>query len=239
MAHLTTAGVDVREHQILGTRSFEAVIGESVPDAVLPLVVQIHGRGGQAMTPKGDFLSVQYPYRLLIPQALTPHAHGWTWLPHSVTSGRYRELAHALAQESERLARVIEAFLAMRPTLGRPIVTGFSQGAMLTLSLALNHARLVHTALPIASWLPLSMVPLEFRESAYRPQIRAMHGTHDRITRVGAMIVLVERLRELGIEVDLRLFEGVGHEMTKELWVAHNRDIEEALRSVRKATLSL
>ena len=45
-----------------------------------------------------------------------------------------------------------------RPTEGRALVAGFSQGGMLTFGLALHHPDLFDGAYPIAGWFPLHLV---------------------------------------------------------------------------------
>ncbi len=225
------SGVQYREHHIEGLRVLEVVVGDVDFEARLPLLMQIHGRGDRARLPEGPH-DPGKPMRLLIPEAPRPAAFGFTWSPVSVTANRPAVLGAALVRESARLARVLAHVESMREVSGRPIVTGFSQGAMLTYTLAVRHPDAVGAALPISGWIPPHIVPRGRPAPGSRVPILALHGTGDPVVKVGPTRVAVRRLRHLGYDVHLEEFPGVPHEVTPEMRRRHRELLRRVLRQM-------
>lgn len=210
-------GVQARLGLVDGIHFLEVVLGEATLDDPLPIVFVLHGRGSSAQLPGGPFLGLSRPVRVIVPQAPERLGRGWQWLPVSVGSGLVDRLASSLFQVASRLARVIRTIVAERPTKGKPIVTGFSQGGMIAYALALHHDDVVGYAFALSTWLPPPLEPLYRREDLRYPPIRAMHGENDSVIPVEPTRALVQRLRERGFDVELRTFSGVGHEMSAEM----------------------
>lgn len=225
-------GLRARHDVFEGIHYLEAVIGDAAFEDPLPTVFVFHGRGGQAQLPGGPFLGLSRPVRVIIPQAPDRLGKGWEWVPVSVGSGLVDRLSSSLFEVSGRVARMMRAVIAERPTVGRPIVSGFSQGGLLTYALALHHDDVVGYALPLSTWLPPPLEPLYKREDLRFPPMRSMHGVEDRIIPIGPTRALVERLTGRGFEVELVEFEGVGHEMSEEMNALYQVWLERALCTV-------
>ncbi|MAT29490.1 MAG: hypothetical protein CMN29_31910 [Sandaracinus sp.] len=213
------------EHE--GLVYLEAVLGDASFDDPLPLVVLLHGRGGSADLPGGPFLDLSHPVRVIAPQAPDPLGDGWQWLPVRVGSGLVDRLSATLFDTASRLARFLRSLDL--PMDGRPIVTGFSQGGLLTLSLALHHDDVVGAALPLAAWLPPPLEPTYRRDDLYFPRIRSLHGTADTIIPPEPTVELFARLQDLGFDVDLATFEGVEHRMSPEMDALFHEWLDEAV----------
>lgn len=210
-------GVLVRRGQHEDIHFIEVVLGAASFDDPLPLVIVLHGRGGNAQLPGGPFLGLKHPVRVIVPQAPERLGTGWEWLPVSVGSGLVDRLASSLFHTSSRIAAMIRTLAIERPTIGRAIVTGFSQGGLLSYSLALHHDDVVSHAFPLSTWLPPPLEPLYKRADLRYPPIRTMHGAADPVIPIGPTRALVERLRARGFDVELHEFEGIGHEMSAEM----------------------
>lgn len=208
------AGVQVRRGRHEDIHYIEVVLGQATFDDALPLVVVLHGRGGSAQLPGGPFLGLSHAVRVIVPQAPDRLGGGWEWLPVSVGSGLVDRLSASLFQVSSRIARMIRAITSERPTIGRPIVTGFSQGGLVTYALALHHDDVVGHAFPLSTWLPPPLEPLYRRDDLRYPPIRSMHGGADPVIPIAPTHELVDRLRARGFDIELHEFEGVGHEMS-------------------------
>jgi len=212
-------GVVVRQGHALGIDYLEVVPeGFEEADAALPMLVFFHGRGDRPRTPQGRFMGLEEPVRLIIPRAPAVHGDGFTWLPVSASRGESPALVDGIRDTSARLANVVEALMDKHPTLGSPIVMGFSQGGMLTFALAVHHPEVVGAAFPLAGWLPPSLMPEHRRAHARYPAIRALHGEDDPILPVERTEVSAADLTDIGFEVELVTFEDVPHRMNRDMW---------------------
>ena len=225
-------GVEVRRGLHDGIHFIEVVLGGASFDDELPIAFVFHGRGGTAQLPGGPFLALSRPVRVIVPQAPDRLGQGWMWIPVSVGSGLVDRLSSSLFQVSSRVARFIRMVASERATIGRPIITGFSQGGLLVYALALHHDDVVGHAFPLSTWLPPPLEPLYKREDLRYPPIRSMHGGADRIIPVGPTRVLVDRLRDRGFDVEFEEFPGVGHEMSDEMNELFHRWLERAVCDV-------
>ena len=217
-------GIQARSFVFDGLWVAEVVLGEAEPDAALPLVVMLHGRGDQPRIPGGPFARVPTPLRVLVPRGPLTLGAGYAWARYSVTQGHHDEIAADLVAIAERLARLIDHITRTRPTAGSPIVTGFSQGAMVAWTLAVRFPDRIGLAIPIAGWVPPAARPQPLRTAP----TRAMHGGADPIVRIEPTREWVALLREAGNDVDWLEFEGVGHTITPEMNDQFEEWLEEA-----------
>ncbi|MCA9615240.1 MAG: hypothetical protein KC586_20935, partial [Myxococcales bacterium] len=164
-------------------------------------------------------------------RAPKPLGNGFTWLPLSVTENRADVMADTLRRRADQLAQVLIHFRNVRVSRGKPIVTGFSQGAMLTYTLAILHPELLDSALPIAGWLPPSLIPSEV-PAIRRVPIRSIHGDADPVVRIGPTRELIAHLRGLGFEIEWVEERGTQHVVSETMNVIFERWLEEALARV-------
>jgi phospholipase/carboxylesterase len=179
------------------------------------MVIMIHGLGDK---PRFDWFNgadaITTPMRLIMPQAPTPHYGGFAWFPFRVGDNDPDALARGIASAADELARSIELLRARRPTLGQPIVTGFSQGGMLSYALALRHPELFELSHPISGMLPEPLWPKDKPAATRFPPIVAMHGDADDVVPIEPARQLRAHLGRLGYAISLREFAGVRHQMT-------------------------
>jgi phospholipase/carboxylesterase len=116
----------------------------------------------------------------------------------------------------------------------RPVLTGFSQGGILTFAVAASRPELVTAAVPIAGWLPPALVPGALPPGAAAVPIRAFHGGADDRLPAGPTRELVERLRSLGFDAELRVYPGVPHAISAEMRRDYFRFLSEALSARRR-----
>jgi len=222
-------GFQVRQERRDGLYLLEAVIGDADFDDPLPMVVVLHGRGDRAHVPGGPFTSLTHPVRVVVPQAPDALGDGWQWLPVRVGDGLVDRLSSTLFETADRLARFIQGMLDDRRTEGRAIVTGFSQGGLLTLTLAVHHDDVVGHAIPLAAWLPPPLEPSYRRRDRRYAEIRSMHGTVDPIVPIDPTTALFGRLSELGFAVELVQVPGVEHTMNADMNRLFHEWLEEAV----------
>lgn len=183
--------------------------GGATPDETLPMVVAIHGLGDR---PERFALLRGYPgqLRVIVPRALDPHGRGFSWFPIRARNPDRERVARGLRAATDKVATMIEAVTKRYPTRGKPIVTGFSQGGMLSFALAVTHPELVAAALPVAGVLPEPMWP-SAKAPDDPPPIVALHGDADPLLAIDATRQTVAALREAGFEATLTEYPGVPH----------------------------
>ncbi len=179
----------------------------------LPMIVAIHGLGD---SPAGFFgLLAAYPgrARVILPAGPYPAgAGGRSWFEVRARRGRGIWLSEPeLIESTDRIAALVREQLARHPTRGKPIVTGFSQGGILTFSLAARHPDLFCLAVPMGGLLPESMRPEAGPSGRSLPRIRALHGAADPLVPAPQARATVAHLQAIGIDASLEEFPGVGH----------------------------
>ena len=196
----------------------ESIVGDvDSIDAELPLVVLLHGRGGRPSIPYAG-MAGDPPVRVFSPRAPDPLGkNGFTWFATWSTSGQTELLARSIVGRADELAPAIQAYSKLRPTRGKPIVAGFSQGGILTYALVTRYPHLFAAAFPVAGWVPESNLPKRPDKGSKYPLIHAMHGTTDVTVPFSDGRATVEALGRLGIKVEFTEVPGVAHEVTPEM----------------------
>jgi phospholipase/carboxylesterase len=206
--------LQVRFGEAEGLKYLEVVVGPVPADARLPMILGLHGLGDQPRVPTHARIGEGLPYRFIMPWAPERSGHsGFTWLPVRVRDNKVDVLSASLADKAAVLARFLRTLRRERPTVGRPIVTGGSQGGLLAYALAVHHPDIVGAALPVMGWLPPPLVPESVDVPQAYPVIRSVHGTADNNVPIGPTRAAVARLTALGLDVELVEYEGVGHYM--------------------------
>lgn len=215
-----------------GLRYLEIIRGGGKPHEKLPLLIVIHGLGDKPDPGWLGAIDVEpgVKVRMILPQAPTPYGGGFSWFPYRSSTPDQAALTRGITAAAERLARTISVLQTARPTRGRAaVVTGFSQGGMLSYALALTHPELIAFAAPISGMLPEPMWPDKAQAGAHAPRLHALHGKADNVVRCAADEELVERLRAHAYAAELTCFEGVGHAITPEMSALVRAQISAAL----------
>lgn len=212
-----TSNLHAEEGRIAGFDYIEVIVGETHgASEPLPLVVLLHGRGGRPTIPPGPY-GTKAPMRLFIPRGPDKLNGGYNWLATWTNAGKEELLARSLAGRADELAVAIKVFSELRPTLGKPIVVGFSQGGILAFGLAIRHPSIFSAVFPLAGWLPEALIPAETDESIVYPYIHALHGGADKTVPTDSGRNTVNLLRLFGVRIEYDEFPGVGHRVSPEM----------------------
>lgn len=202
------------------------------PDAQLPMLIAIHGLGDRPENFKHVIADLPYTARLILPRGLDPVEDGYSWFPIRARSTDVAGLARGISGAADRLARLIAELQTSRPTTGRPVVTGFSQGGMLSFALAVYHPGLLAAAVPVGGWLPPPLWPSALPARRPLPKIVALHGEADPAVKFAPTREAVEHLEKLGWPAALKAYPEVGHaippNMRRELYLQLQRALEAA-----------
>jgi phospholipase/carboxylesterase len=211
------------------------VSGDSGSDG--PVVVLLHGfgAGGDDLVALGDYLEVPVGTRFVFPAAplelggLYGDARAW-WMIDLASLGagpvdRSDEVPPGLATARDQLIGVLDA---VRTELGvaddRVILGGFSQGAMLSLDVAL-HTERAFAGLALLSGTSLAAAEWQPRMAARRglPVLQS-HGDQDQLLSFAAAERLRDRMIAAGLEVEWHRFRG-GHDIPPDVLTALGRFI--------------
>lgn len=205
---------------------------DAAPDAELPMIVVLHGRGARPEPPTRPYLDLDLPVRVILPRAPLRSGDGYAWMPVSAHRGESPALRSALDARAHELAAAMATWRARHPTRGRPIVTGFSQGGILAATLALTHPDAIERAFPVAGWVPPSFEPARLDPLARQAPIHALHGARDDVLGAARTRSGLARLRAMGLPVVYEEIEDAGHEM-------HPRMTERLREEIRRALTEL
>src|SRR5262249_47724712 len=128
------------------------------------------------------FMRFPLKARVIIPYGLQrAERHGWEWFPVRISRPEnQREYAASIPVNEGTVSNAIAAIARVRPTVGKPIVSGFSQGGGMSFAIALRHPELIAFACPYAGEVPASV----FRgvtPPAARPEVHAIQGEADTV----------------------------------------------------------
>ena len=195
----------------------ERVVGAEDDASPLPMIVMAHGLGDRPESMLSVLAEFPGPARIIAPRAPDAWHEGWSWFPTRV-SGDEEVLAGQIAAVSDRFVKDLEGVVATRPTTGKPILTGFSQGGMLSLAVAVRHPEAIAAAVPVAGWLPEPLWPAAVPPGA--PPIHALHGLDEEVLPFARTAAGVDAVRKVGWTADMQAFPGVGHRIPPQVRAA-------------------
>jgi phospholipase/carboxylesterase len=174
-------------------------------EETLPLVVAIHGLGD---TPE-NFVELLDDFdvkaRVIAPRAPDPWGEGSSWYPIDDEIRKPR----ILRARAQQVSDLITQLTRLRKTRGKPVVTGFSQGGVLSFAMAAYHSGQLRAALPMAGSLPAALLPAQKPAAGF--ELAAFHGKADRRIPFAEGETTVSALKAQGYRATLHAFEGVGH----------------------------
>jgi phospholipase/carboxylesterase len=177
---------------------------------------------------------------MVFPWAPDRLGDGYSWFPVSITEGHDpKVLGYHIERRADELAHVIKRLLFTRPTEGRALVAGFSQGGMLTFGLALHHPDLFDGAYPIAGWFPLHRVDAIVDPERRYPEIRALHGDRDPVVPKRQTEAVVARLASLGLDATFETHRARRHATTDVMSQRHKDFMLGLIRRRRQVELEL
>ena len=214
----------------------EQILGDAKPDDPLPMIVAIHGLGDTPENFAHVFDAFSEGARLILPQGVDPtDGGGWSWFDIRARDPDVEALAKGIKSSADKIAVAIGELKSKRPTKGQPIVTGFSQGGMLTFTLAVHHPDAVGVAVPVGGWLPPPLWPQDKpSEGKALPPTLALHGTADRAVIYEPTKEAVDHLAGLGFPVELKTYEGVPHAIVPEMRRDLYDRVSDAVRAANK-----
>ena len=176
----------------------------------LPLVVALHGLGDSAAGYADVMRALPLRARVVVLDGIDPWPGGgggrqWFAL------GSLDAAPAGFVRAVDAVAATLGALTQRLPTCGLPVVTGFSQGAMLSYALAARAPAVVRAAVPIAGRVPIGLLPGAGQRQGSGVRVRGLHGDADARVSLTDGRATAEALRAAGIDAQLEVFPGVGH----------------------------
>jgi len=176
-----------------------------------PLVIAIHGRGASAedlvpILPEifpDDFLGIFPNGPLCMQLGAWGIGHAW----YELGSDQPETLRESRKQLTGLLDEVRKKF---KVPLDRTFLSGFSQGAVMTLEVGLRYPERLAGLIALSGYMPeLDVIVQEAIRDSER-HVLVAHGIHDDVVPVEAGRLVNRELVQLGYQVDYREFP-VGH----------------------------
>lgn len=179
-----------------------------------PLIVAIHGMGDRPDRWLPEWEKFPERAEIVLPRAFDPHGGGYSWF--EFKDGMTDEQFGAAVGAAE--ARLWKAIASVAGTR-KPIITGFSQGGILSFAIAAQHPDAIKVAFPVAGSCPGPLFP-----HPKAAPLHAFHGTADPVLDIKWGREAVHGFAERGNEATLKEYDGVGHTITpamkQDLWAA-------------------
>jgi phospholipase/carboxylesterase len=204
------AHADDGAQTIAGLRFLEVVTGGAAAGDRLPLVVFLHAHSARPPAVRAKLAAFPGKARIVVPFGLHEGDKGsYVWFPGpQFTPEGEKAYARALPDVEKQVAAAIAAIAEARPTLGKPIASGFSQGAGIALAIALWHPDLLSAACPMAGELPPGVFDGASAPAA-KPEVHALIGDTDLMTPSAERTIA--GFKSLGYAADLKVLPGFGH----------------------------
>jgi len=170
-----------------------------------PLVVGMHGRGGSPERFSRIFHDFSGRAKIAFAQGPSKSDQGWAWLPRAESFDDAKFVAAFDAAERQLWQAITDLSHGRRV-----IVTGFSQGGMLSYVLAARHPREIAYAFPMGGGAPPALFPHDHAPTA---PVYALHGMSDDVIDISLARETIAAFREQGAVAELHEFAGVGHDM--------------------------
>jgi phospholipase/carboxylesterase len=202
----------------------EFTTGGASDGDTLPLVLALHGLGDRPESFAGLLRGLPAAARVYALRAPLLHGDGFSWFP---PSGRavvdVSALGPGVRGAAELLLADLDALVARKPTRGKPLLTGFSQGGMVSFAVAAMAPGRIAGAFPVGGVLPSAIEPTAPPPGA--PRLMAFHGASDARVPTATARDSVERFRARGWQVSLQEYPGVGHSISAD----ERRDLLQAI----------
>ncbi|HYV47707.1 MAG TPA: alpha/beta fold hydrolase [Myxococcaceae bacterium] len=198
----------------------------TAPDAKLPVVIAIHGRGGNPERFGKLVQNCAAGARIVGLRAPDRWGEGFSWLEMPIASAgdspeSDRAFTALLQKRVVEIRAAIAQIVKARPHCGDPILVGFSQGGALVLALAASApADFKAQYLEIAGALPAS-----FPLGPNLPDLIGFQGTADQSVPYAEATATFQRVPK-SVTWTLYAYEGAGHDPPREL----RKDLGDELR---------
>lgn len=207
---------------VAGIRYLERVTPGADPESPLPMVVVFHAKGATPSAYAGMFYkSVGKPIRLIVPEGPLGLGNGYEWFRLPGRTKDQDTLAEQMVDTGEQVGKFLADIVRCRPTIGRPVITGSSQGGSMTYLMATQYPYLARGAVALAGWLPRQLW------APHLPPTVGMHGVNDHTVPFEPTAEYAAAMQSQGANFTWRTYQA-GHGISS----AMSRDWRDAVKAM-------
>lgn len=197
-----------------------------------PLLLLLHGYGSNEQ----DLFSFasELPDELLIISARAPMSLGfgsyaWYTIHFDNTNGKFSDIDEAKESRDKIATFIDEITTTYNVNKDKIFLLGFSQGTILSYSIALNYPKKVQYVIALSGYINQELLPLEINKNNYKNQdFYISHGTVDQVIPVDWARQAPEFLNSLKIKNSYQEYM-VGHGVAPQNFYDFKKWIEERL----------
>jgi phospholipase/carboxylesterase len=171
----------------------------------------LHGLGDHPVVPRWPYRDLPVGVRIVLPRGPIRWGSGYAWSSVRVLDHEDAGLAATMAAQGDRIGTFLVTLRGSVGVRGETVLAGFSQGAILALTVLMRHPEHLGLVLPLAGWLPTSLRTSAGQGAA---PIRWMHGTDDERVPFTMAVDAVSDLRARGYDIELIAYVGGRHTMS-------------------------
>lgn len=215
-----------------GLTYLEVVTGGAAFDDSLPIVVAIHGLGSKPESFYSLMAVIDQPTRLILPRGIDAHSEGWSWFPLRARDEDIESLSAGIDKAATLLVASLRELegAVKSPKNTRMVLTGFSQGGMLSFTVATKAPELFSHVIPVGGWLPGPLLPeADAKGLSHSPEFVALHGDADPAVKIQPTRDAVTALQAKGYKVELHEYPGVEHAIPPDMRAEFNELLRLAL----------
>jgi phospholipase/carboxylesterase len=196
--------------------------GNSDRSDELPMLVALHGNGDTTTNFYNTALDqLNTPARIILLEGPIPSGRGSSWPWNAADFSLY----------GEAMNEAIALLAVKYPTVGKPIIVGFSGGGMMAYYQAVKHGNNYSYIFPISGQLSNELLgEKKIRTGA---KVFAFHGTSDSVISISGGKQAVNILQENGVDVAFVAFDGDHHGIFNNMKSKITHDIEKKIKSLR------
>jgi len=182
------------------------------PDDALPLLIAVHGMGSRPERFARSVEGLAIPARIILPLAPHPTANGGgSWFGFQVGDPDREGLGLRIHEAAEDVVALMDWAEDRYPTAGEPVITGFSQGGMISFAVAAGWPEHIQAAVPVGGDLPLTLIEDRPSTPENLPDIQAFHGEDDEVVPIGPVREAVTALQARDYPAELHSYAGIAH----------------------------
>ena len=193
--------------RLAGYDYIEIVTGGASLSDRLPIIILLHGRGAQPESISKYLENISVRSRVVIPSGNLGTSSSPLWFDLRAAASDQDTLASQMKEEANRVANFIREANRCLKGVGKPVVTGHSQGGMLSLAIAATNPALPREVIAVSAWLPISLWPNTL------PVTHLIHGMNDTTVDYSRTADFVARAKGAGLPIDITSIAGRGHGM--------------------------